>query len=60
MKGTKKTNSRKPIDFVFSEYARVDESQKQTMNLLNETLKRVPQRGTFELNSVLDSTYFFS
>jgi len=46
--------------FFSSEYARVDDSQKQTMKLLNETLRRVPQRGTFQLNSVLDSTYFFS
>ncbi len=46
--------------FWSSEYARVDDSQKQTMKLLNETLQRVPQRGTFQLDSVLDSTYFFS
>ena len=46
--------------FIFSEFARIDDSQKQTMRLLNETLRRVPQRGTFQLNSVLDSTYFFS
>jgi len=44
----------------YSEYARVDDSQKQTMKLLNDTLRRVPERGTFQLNSVLDSTYFFS
>ncbi len=48
------------IVFVSSEYARVDDSQKQTMKLLNDTLRRVPERGTFQLNSVLDSTYFFS
>ncbi|CAF0903966.1 unnamed protein product [Adineta steineri] len=47
-------------EFKSSEYARVDDSQKQTMKLLNDTLRRVPQRGTFQLNSVLDSTYFFS
>jgi len=48
--------------FVFysSEFAHADENQKQTMNLLNDTLRAVPQRGTFQLRSVLDSTYFFS
>ncbi|CAF3645701.1 unnamed protein product [Rotaria socialis] len=47
-------------EFKSSEYARADEKQKQTMKLLNETLRRVPERGTFKLESVLDSTYFFS
>jgi DNA-directed RNA polymerase len=46
--------------FSYSEYARVDDSQKQTMKLLNDTLRHVPKRGTFQLNSVIDSTYFFS
>ncbi|CAF0957151.1 unnamed protein product [Adineta ricciae] len=47
-------------EFKSSEYTHGDESQKQTMKLLNDTLRRVPQRGTFELDSVIDSTYFFS
>ncbi len=52
---------RKKNNFLFSsEFSRVDENQKQTMKLLNKTLQSVPQRGTFQLNSVLDSTYFFS
>ncbi|CAF1490471.1 unnamed protein product, partial [Rotaria sordida] len=42
------------------EYARADDKQKQTMKLFNDTLQRVPERGTFQLESVLNSRYFFS
>ncbi|CAF1236136.1 unnamed protein product [Rotaria sp. Silwood1] len=47
-------------EFKSSEYARADDKQKQTMKLFNDTLQRVPERGTFQLESVLNSTYFFS
>ncbi|CAF1265263.1 unnamed protein product [Rotaria sordida] len=47
-------------EFKSSEYARADDKQKQTMKLFNDTLQRVPERGTFQLESVLNSRYFFS
>ncbi|CAF0789980.1 unnamed protein product [Didymodactylos carnosus] len=46
--------------FKSSEFSKADETQTKTMKLINDTIHRVPERGIFKLESVLDSTYFFS